>query len=78
MSYYASKKSRFLRDFDMTANLMQDYLVQRYGEELAGTLYRETRQEYEELITSRAVMDDFSRRILSWQLTLETVLARTQ
>ncbi len=50
MSYYSSKKSKLLKDFDKTAALMQDYLVGRYGEELAGRLYSETRQEYEELI----------------------------
>ncbi len=50
MSYYASKKTRLLKDFDKTAGLMQDYLVLRYGEELADRLCRETRREYEELI----------------------------
>ena len=50
MSYYVSKKSKLLKEFDKTAGLMQDYLAQRYGEELAGRLYKETRQEYEKII----------------------------
>ena len=50
MSYYASKKSKLLKEFDKTAELMQDYLAKRYGKELADRLFRETRQEYEELI----------------------------
>ena len=50
MNYYLPKKSKLLKDFDKTANLTQDYLVKRYGEELAEKLYRETRQEYEKII----------------------------
>jgi hypothetical protein len=50
MSYYVSRKSKLLNEFDKTAELMQDYLVKRYGEEFADRLFRETRQEYEELI----------------------------
>ena len=50
MSYYASKKSKLLKDFDKTAELMQDYLSKRYGEELADKFYKETRQEYERII----------------------------
>jgi len=48
--YYVSRKSKLLRDFDKTADLMQFYLVQRYGEEFADMLYRDARQEYEDLI----------------------------
>ena len=50
MSYYASRKSKLLKDFDRTAALVQDHLVQRYGKEFADTLHREARQEYEDLI----------------------------
>ena len=50
MNYYLPKKSKLLKDFDKTADLAQDYLVKRYGEELADRLYRETRQEYEKII----------------------------
>jgi len=50
MSYYASQKSKLLKDFDTTASLMRDYLVRRYGQEFADTLNREVRQEYEGLI----------------------------
>lgn len=50
MNYYLPKKSKLLKDFDKTAGLMKDYLVKRYGEELADRLYSETRQEYEKII----------------------------
>ena len=50
MNYYPPKKSKLLKDFDKTADLMKDYLVKRYGEELADRLYSETRQEYEKII----------------------------
>jgi hypothetical protein len=50
MTYYVSKKSKLLKDFDKTAELMQDYLVKRYGQEFTDRLCRETRQEYENLI----------------------------
>jgi hypothetical protein len=49
-NYYLPKKSKLLKDFDKTADLMKDYLAKRYGEELAEKLYRETRQEYEKII----------------------------
>jgi len=50
MTYYLPKKSKLLKDFDKTANMMEDYLAKCYGEELADKLYRETRQEYEKII----------------------------
>jgi hypothetical protein len=50
MSYYASRKSKLLKDFDRTAALVQGDLVQRYGKEFAETLHREARREYENLI----------------------------
>jgi len=49
-NYYLPKKTKLLKDFDKTEDLTQDYLVKRYGEELAEKLYRETRQEYEKII----------------------------
>jgi len=50
MSYYASKKSKLLENFDTTACFIQDYLVLLYGQEFADTLIREVRLEYENLI----------------------------
>ena len=50
MSYHNSKKSRLLQDFDATASLMRDYLVERYGQDFAETLSRDVRQEYEQVI----------------------------
>jgi len=49
-NYYISHKSKLLKSFDKTASLVKDSVVSRYGEDFADTLYRETRQEYEELI----------------------------
>lgn len=48
--YYTSRSAKLLRDFDKTASLMEDYLVDRYGSDLAAKLYTETRQEYERII----------------------------
>lgn len=50
MNYYLPKKPKLLKDFDKTADLVEDYLVKRYGKELADRLYSETRQEYEKII----------------------------
>jgi hypothetical protein len=50
MSYYISRKSKLLKDFDRTASLLRDHLIQRYGEEFTDTLYGEARREYENLI----------------------------
>lgn len=48
--YYTSKSTKLLKDFDKTANLMKDYLVDMYGSELADKLYKDARQEYEGII----------------------------
>ncbi len=50
LSYYPSQKSKLLKDFDATASPMRDYLVERYGQNLAEMLSREVRREYEHLI----------------------------
>jgi hypothetical protein len=50
VGYYSSRIQRLLKDFDRTSELMKDSLVARYGEELANTLKRETRQKYENLV----------------------------
>ncbi len=50
MGYYSSRKEKLLKDFDSTSVLMKASLVVRYGREFAGTLQRDTRQEYERLI----------------------------
>ncbi|MHC4193224.1 MAG: L-2-amino-thiazoline-4-carboxylic acid hydrolase [Planctomycetota bacterium] len=50
MNYYASRKSKLLKDFDRTAALLEHYLVGRYGKNLADELHRQTRQEYERII----------------------------
>ena len=50
MNYYLPKKSKLLKDFDKTADMVEDYLVKRYGKELTDWLYCETRQEYEKII----------------------------
>jgi len=49
-NYYASRKLKLLKDFDKTASLGRDTVVSRYGSDFADMLYREVRQQYEELI----------------------------
>ena len=49
-SYYSSRKSQLLKDFDKTANLVRSSIISKYGPDYANTLYRDTRQEYETLI----------------------------
>ena len=48
--YYASRKSKLLKDFDKSANLVLGSISSNYGADFADTLYREVRKEYEELI----------------------------
>jgi hypothetical protein len=64
-NYYISRRSKLLKDFDKTANLMQAYLVQRYGGELSDILYRETRQEYEDLIPEIPYIEGARARALN-------------
>ena len=49
-NYYISCKAKLLKNFDKTASLLRDSVVSSYGLDFADTLYREVRQEYEELI----------------------------
>ncbi len=50
MSYYLARKAKLLSSFEKTAGLMTECLVARYGEDLAGAIAREARQEYEKII----------------------------
>jgi len=50
MSYYLARKGKLLSSFEKTAGLMTECLVARYGEELAGAIAGEARQEYEKII----------------------------
>jgi len=50
MGHYSSRKEKLLKDFDRTSALLKDSLVARYGKELASTLQKEVRQEFERLI----------------------------
>ncbi|MCP4256499.1 MAG: L-2-amino-thiazoline-4-carboxylic acid hydrolase [Planctomycetes bacterium] len=65
MSYYASRKSKLLKDFDRTATLVQDYLVQHNGKEFADTLHKEARLEYEKLIPEVPFIKDMRARALN-------------
>ena len=49
-SYYSSRKSQLLKDFDKTANPVISSIISRCGPDFANTLYRDARQEYEILI----------------------------
>lgn len=50
MNYYVPRKTKLLKHFDKTAILIRDYVVSLYGENLADTLTRNARLEYEQLI----------------------------
>jgi hypothetical protein len=63
--YYVSRKSKLLKDFDKTADLMQVYLVQHYGEEFADTLYRDTRKEYDNLLPEIPYIEGARARALN-------------
>ena len=65
MSYYVSKKSKLLKEFDRTAELIQYYLAKHYGEKLADRLYRETRQEYEKIIPEIPYIQGMRARALN-------------
>ena len=44
------KKSTLLKDFDITASLVRDYLLENYSQDLAETLIKDARQKYEQII----------------------------
>lgn len=50
IGYYSARKAKLLTDFDRTAALAKEWLVERYGRDFAATLQREARQEYEKLL----------------------------
>ncbi len=49
-NYYISRRSKLLKSFDKTTNLVRDFVVSRYGADFSNTLLREARQEFEALI----------------------------
>jgi hypothetical protein len=49
-NYYVSRKDSLLRDFDRATKILEQVLIARYGAELAATIRKETRQEFEVLI----------------------------
>ena len=59
MNYYIHKKTKLLKSFDKTANLIRGYVVSRYGKDFADRFFRETRQKYEQLIPSVPHIDSF-------------------
>ncbi|UCG48028.1 MAG: L-2-amino-thiazoline-4-carboxylic acid hydrolase [Phycisphaerales bacterium] len=65
MSYYSSGKSKLLKDFDVTADLVRDFLIHRYDREFTDTLYREARQEYENVIAEIPHIKDVRARALN-------------
>ena len=50
VNYYTSQKSKLLRDFDYAAKSMKKVLVLHYGDELAETVAKDMRQEFEAII----------------------------
>lgn len=57
MSYYTTRKAKLLKDFDKSADITSDYVVSLYGRELADTLIKDARQEYEYLIPQIPYID---------------------
>ncbi len=50
MGYYRAHQDKLLTDFDRTSELINPLLIDRYGKEFAGSLEREARQQYAQLI----------------------------
>lgn len=50
LQYYSSQSERLLKDFDRTAVLLKDWLIERYGKEFVGKFYKFARIEYARLI----------------------------
>jgi hypothetical protein len=68
--YYTARKAELLKDFDKTADLVKDTVVSRYGADLADTLYRACRAEYEALITHIPYVTGFRARALNTFLVI--------
>jgi hypothetical protein len=49
-NYYILRKSKLLRNFDKTANIVKEVFVSRYGADLAEDILKDARREYEALI----------------------------
>ncbi|MHC4707878.1 MAG: L-2-amino-thiazoline-4-carboxylic acid hydrolase, partial [Planctomycetota bacterium] len=65
MSYHGSKKSKLLKEFDKTANLIEGYLAKRYGKELTDRLFRDAREEYEKMISEIPHIEGIKARALN-------------
>lgn len=50
MNYSVSQKAKLMKKFDKTAALIEDYVIKKYGNDFAGEIYSQTRQEYEKII----------------------------
>lgn len=65
VGYYISRSEKLLKDFDRTSSLMKALLIQRYGEEFAGTLQGDSRLEYEKLIPEIPFIEGPRARMLN-------------
>ncbi len=63
--YYRAHQGKLLKDFDRTSGLIKTSLIVRYGKELAGTLQREARREYEQLIPEIPYIKGARARLLN-------------
>ena len=50
LGHYIDRKEELLKEFNSTATLIEDWLVSRFGKNLASNLKSEVQQEYEKLI----------------------------
>lgn len=65
MVRYNHQTSRLLKDFDTTSNLMRDYLMESCGQDLAGTIIQDARQEYEQIIPVVPFIEGMHARALN-------------
>jgi hypothetical protein len=65
MGHYNYQKSKLLKDFDITASLVRDYIVESCGQDFAETLIRDARQEYEQIIPEVPFIEGMRARTLN-------------
>jgi hypothetical protein len=63
--YGARQRERLLRDFDKTAALVRPFVTRRYGEESGDSLYRRSRENYEEFIPQIPRIRNFRGSVLN-------------
>lgn len=65
IGYYTERKQKLLEDFDRIGESIKPSLARRYGKELATTLQREAREQYENLIPEIPYIKGFRAKMLN-------------